>query len=404
MIWTEPEQGLVLGSYFWGYLITQVPGGRISELYGGKWVFWIAVLLNILAILLSPICSIYGYQYLILMRIIMGLGAGVTFPAMNVLIAKWSPKDERSTISSVVYGGTSLGTVLSLPTSGLIAGYLGWEWVFYIHGGLATFWLLLWAIFISDDPMSNRFVSAEEKKIISGTQKVDYEMVESNVTAEVKEKAALPIPWKSILTSVAFWALCLSHTLNNFGWYMLLVELPMFMSKGLGFNIKDNALLSTLPFLANWLFTIFYSSTVDTLARKGILKTVQVRKLSMAIASLIPASCLIGVCFAGCNSTIVVILMIIATMFYGTMFTGVFSNHTDIASNYAGLLMGITNMSATIPGFVVPALVGTLTHGVPGLAPWHTIFYLTAGLLGLEFIVFTTFGSSDEQLWNNPST
>ena len=25
--------------------------------------------------------------------------------------------------------------------------------------------------------------------------------------------------------------------------------------------------------------------------------------------------------------------------------------------------MGITNMAATIPGFVVPALVGTLTHG-----------------------------------------
>ena len=25
--------------------------------------------------------------------------------------------------------------------------------------------------------------------------------------------------------------------------------------------------------------------------------------------------------------------------------------------------MGITNMAATIPGFVVPALVGALTHG-----------------------------------------
>ena len=26
--------------------------------------------------------------------------------------------------------------------------------------------------------------------------------------------------------------------------------------------------------------------------------------------------------------------------------------------------MGITNMAATIPGFLVPALVGALTHGV----------------------------------------
>ena len=47
------------------------------------------------------------------------------------------------------------------------------------------------------------------------------------------------MPWKSIGTSVPFWALCISHMLNNFGWYMLLVELPLFMSNGLGFNIKQ---------------------------------------------------------------------------------------------------------------------------------------------------------------------
>ena len=33
-------------------------------------------------------------------------------------------------------------------------------------------------------------------------------------------------------------------------------------------------------------------------------------------------------------------------------------------SNILGLLMGMTNMAATIPGFLVPALVGYLTHGV----------------------------------------
>ena len=97
-----------MGSYFWGYLITQVPGGRISELYGGKWVFWVAVFLNVFAMLLSPICAYGGYHYLIIMRIIKGLGAGVTFPAMNVLISKWAPQDERSTITAVVYGGMSV--------------------------------------------------------------------------------------------------------------------------------------------------------------------------------------------------------------------------------------------------------------------------------------------------------
>ena len=66
--------------------------------------------------------------------------------------------------------------------------------------------------------------------------------------------------------------------------------------------------------------------------------------------------------------------------------------------------MGITNMVATVPGFVVPAFVGGLTHGKVrgnyrlcdgennlflfqlGIAPWHIIFYTTAGLLFVEFI------------------
>ena len=55
--------------------------------------------------------------------------------------------------------------------------------------------------------------------------------------------------------------------------------------------------------------------------------------------------------------------MIVAVTAFGSMFSGVFSNHTDIASNFAGTLMAVTNMVATIPGFLVPALVGTMTHG-----------------------------------------
>jgi hypothetical protein len=32
---------------------------------------------------------------------------GLTFPAMNVLIASWSPPVERSTISSIAYSGSN---------------------------------------------------------------------------------------------------------------------------------------------------------------------------------------------------------------------------------------------------------------------------------------------------------
>ena len=62
--------------------------------------------------------------------------------------------------------GTSLGTVISIPTSGVIAGALGWEAVFYIHGGLSIIWCFLWAFFVTDDTQKHPFMSDEEKKFI----------------------------------------------------------------------------------------------------------------------------------------------------------------------------------------------------------------------------------------------
>ena len=87
------------------YLTSQVPGGRIAELFSGKWVFFCAVLLNVFGTLATPFASNLSYIALIFMRILEGFGGGVTFPAMNVIIAAWAPDSERSTISSLIYGG-----------------------------------------------------------------------------------------------------------------------------------------------------------------------------------------------------------------------------------------------------------------------------------------------------------
>jgi MFS transporter, ACS family, solute carrier family 17 (sodium-dependent inorganic phosphate cotransporter), other len=37
--WTEGEKQLILGSFFWGYILTELPGGRLAELIGGHRVF-----------------------------------------------------------------------------------------------------------------------------------------------------------------------------------------------------------------------------------------------------------------------------------------------------------------------------------------------------------------------------
>ena len=46
----------------------------MAEMYGGKWVFFTAVVVNIFGTLLAPLTASAGYPYIIIMRILMGLG------------------------------------------------------------------------------------------------------------------------------------------------------------------------------------------------------------------------------------------------------------------------------------------------------------------------------------------
>jgi len=392
--WSSKQQGAILSSYFVGYLITQLPGGRLAELYSAKYVFLVATLINAVGALLTPACSFLDYRAVIAIRAIQGLGGGFTFPALNVLVAAWSPPDERSTMSAISFSGTSLGTVISILTSGLLSSTVGWQSVFYIQGGLSLIWCILWLIFVTDTPKSNRFVDAEEK----------YFIAQSKPKTDGGSMVAPPIPWRSIISSPPFLALAFAHFCNNFGWYMLLIELPLFISSGLGVGMTTNTIISCVPFFANWIFSVGYSRLLDHAKSKGVINTTQARTLSVCVASLIPAACLLGICWSGSNIPAVVSLMMLAVMFYGSMFSGVFSNHSDLAPNFAGTLMAVTNMLATIPGILVPFLVGILTEGKTGLAPWHVVFYMTTGLLALEAVVFLLFGRGELQPWNNPKS
>lgn len=393
--WPEPTQGLVLGAYFWGYILTQIPGGRVAEMFSAKWVIWGSVLVNVVFTILTPLAANLSYIAVLVVRFIEGLGAGVSLPAIHVMLTKWALPQERNMISSLAYAGMALGTVISLPFSGILAAAFGWEAVFYVQGGLAMIWCLLWLIFVYDSPQDHPRIHP-----------VELELFETSMQGGGggHGHSNLPVPWKALLKSGPFWAILVAHTCNNFGWYMLLVELPTYMKHILRFNISENAGLSAVPYLSLWLFSVVWSNRLDWAKSKGWITTTTVRKLSTAVGSLLPALCFVGVSFAGCDRQAAVALMTLGTMFIAGMYCGFLSNHIDIASNYAGTLMALTNTAATIPGFIVPVFVGEMTHGNQSLGQWQIIFFTTSAVLLVELIVYTLLASGEEQPWNRAYT
>ncbi|GIY72130.1 hypothetical protein CEXT_461851, partial [Caerostris extrusa] len=128
-------QGLVLGSFYFGYVVTQIPGGMAAEKYGAKWLFGIGILITSIFSLLTPVCARWSVWALIVARAIEGLGEGVTYPAMHALIGRWAPRQERCLLSTIIYNGSAIGTVISLAVSGALCetSFLGgWPSAFYV--------------------------------------------------------------------------------------------------------------------------------------------------------------------------------------------------------------------------------------------------------------------------------
>ncbi|XP_075980458.1 sialin-like [Anticarsia gemmatalis] len=391
-LWSSDVQGIVLSCYFWGYFVSQIPGGRVAELFSAKWVMFFSVTINVVCTLFTPVMAEAHYAAAVVMRVGEGIGGGVTFPAMHVLLSKWAPPAERSVMSALVYAGTSLGTVISMLMAGVLTANIGWESVFYVMGGLSAIWCVLWTVLIQDSPQQQPFMSIEERT-----------MIITSLGGKAGDSAGhkkMPVPWGAVLKSPAFLAILVAHTCSNWGWYMLLIELPFYMKQVLKFNMTENAVTTALPFLTLWFFSIGLSRTLDWLRGKSLITTTHARKIGTLFASVVPALCLLSLCYIGCNRAAAVALMALGVTCIGGMFCGFLSNHIDIAPNFAGTLVALTNTVATIPGIVVPIFVGKLTHDNQTISAWRIIFFVTIGLYIVEIIVYTLFGSGEEQPWN----
>lgn len=84
-LWSERQQGFILSSFFPGYVITHIPGGFLSDAFGGKHVLATGVFISGIISVLTPGATKVGDWYLLMIfRFIIGL-CQVT-NAMNIYL------------------------------------------------------------------------------------------------------------------------------------------------------------------------------------------------------------------------------------------------------------------------------------------------------------------------------
>ncbi len=366
MGWSPELQGRVLSSFFVGYLLLQVIGGRLADRYGGKAVLGAGVLLWSLFTALTPPAAQAGFALLIVVRILMGTGEAVTFPSIYTLYSRWVPLTERSRAVALANSGIPLGTVFALVVTPIIVQRWGWEWAFYLFGAAGVLWYGFWHWRVTSSPQH-----PEDQRAAAGPD-----------AAAGDDGPTPPVPWRTLLTAMPVWAIIVAHFCNNWSLYVLLSWLPTFVNQGLGIDYAAVGWVTMIPHLASFLFLNVAGTVADRLIASG-MDVGRVRKLMQTIG------------FGGISTALLIVghvetaWMAIAIMTVGNALaafvTGGFAvNHMDIAPRHAGTLMGITNTAGTIPGIIGVYVTGVILD-VTG--SWALVFGVAAGvtLAGLAF-------------------
>ena len=383
--WSESQVGLILGSFYFGYMITMILGGYLADKYGGKKVLGYALLIWSLFTIITPFFAYQGLWWLILIRILMGLGEGVTFPSWHAIYARWIPFEERTRSVGFTNSGIAAGTLFGFAVTALIIANCSWELVFYSFGLLGFFWYFFWNKMVTSFPENNKFLSKEELH---------------HIKMEAPSKESAPtIPLLKLIRNGPFMAIAVATFCNNWSLYTFLSYLPKYVNApvvqgGMGIDLGSNIFIYSIliPSLVSIFSLILGGYLADGLIKKGygILK---VRKSVNSIGFFGSALFLYLISLEDSLINVVILLCLI-NICYGICAGGFGVNHADLGPKYTGSLVGIAGSIGMIAAILSPIVAGYILELTNS---WSSIFNVcTIGLLfGGTFYLF--FASVDKQ-------
>ncbi|CAL1606717.1 unnamed protein product [Knipowitschia caucasica] len=344
--WTKTDTGVVLGSFFWGYCITQILGGHVSDEVGGERVLLMSAVSWGLVAAVTPLMSRASSHALFLMtaaRFLMGLLQGVFFPSLASMCSYRVVKAERGFLMSILNSGTYLGTLVAGGLGSVMLQNYGWEYLFYCIGFVSC----LWALFIW-------------YSLVKGKEMVRQKPRKSNLR------------WLSLIKKPPVWAMVVAHTCSASTFYTLLSWLPTYFEES--FPNAKGGVYNTVPWLAAIPASLVGGWASDFLIAKGY-PVVNVRKVMQVIAMGIPVLFILPMSNTAHLPTAVTLstVAIAATTFSSG---GVSVNVHDLTPSCAGALYGFMNMMGALSGVVTVSLSGYLIEVTQTWAPVFSLFAL----------------------------
>uniref|UniRef100_A0A1L8DEK6 Putative permease of the major facilitator superfamily protein n=1 Tax=Nyssomyia neivai TaxID=330878 RepID=A0A1L8DEK6_9DIPT len=384
--WSFSVRSLILGTFYWWYVVSQVVGGIATQKFGTKAVFGWSQLATAICSLLIPMAARQHYGWLIGLRSIQGFASGLTWPAMYAVVGYWIPPSERSRFMSS-FQGFSIGIGLTYPLCGWIIAKWDWPSVFYTTGTIGVVWCFIWYLLAFNRPSEHPRIAPAERR-----------MIEEAVAEDIKGGYGMKPRWCAIFTSIPAWVIGVTTFGRIWLHYMFIMFGPLYMKDVLGFDIETNGILSGAPFLCSYVSAVLFCAAADWMVAHGVT-LLMVRKIFTAVSQVVPG--ILIFCIAWTRSDIPVLVMWFTAVSCITAgYAGAMANIIDIAPNLAGPVLAFAQTIHMSASFVAPIAASAIVKDTQSTDQWMTAFGLATAISIITYLPYLAKAQATPQPWN----
>lgn len=332
---SDARLGLLLSAFFWTYALCQILAGwlvdrfSVVHVYAAGFLLWSAAT--------GAIAFAHSFAALIVLRLLLGAGESVAFPACSKIMILAFREDQRGLANSILDACTKLGPAAGIYFAGWFMHEYGWRSFFLITGFGALLWLPFW------------LRSAPAR-------------LAASVTARAASASSAP-GWRELLSSRTVWATFLGLFCHNYNWYLLLAWLPTILVRERNFTLLGMGAWNGLLLVITAMATLGAGWQSDRLAARSPDVPRLRRRFLVAGLAVTGAAMPFTVAPAEWVSALSLVL---AFTGIGIYVSNCWAFTQTLAGPAAGRWTGMQNAFANFGGVLAPAVTGVLAEKFGG--------------------------------------
>lgn len=337
---TYAAAGTIMTSYFWTYMVAQIPIGLLTDRWGPRRVMIVFTAILSLGVLGFPLSQSYGAS--LLFRMLVGLGAAAVWVPSIRLINEWFPPHERGRATGILSAGGGLGGTLGLLAIPLLAELWGWRWS-YASMVLPVFLTLALLVLL---------VRPADTAVEAGDPHHARESPGGPSVENLSWGGSLG-GLRRVLASRELWTLNITMLLFYGAYFSLLTWMPAFLVKELGAPQSRAGLVTSLMTAGGIVSWPLAGFVADRLARrKAIFLLSQAASclVSLGFAWIVPGLSLSGAAAVAIASGIII----------GGMITGFLMVVELFPVELAGSATAVMNTCSFVGSLIIPVLLGRI--------------------------------------------